>query len=168
MQRVSDTAWLPLIVETNDLRRTFGQALHTLATSLLLAHARGRPFERTVRHALAGAASAFGRQADRLRRAGAEARDPGLRRLVAATLARLADDLAGGDARHVPCVRGIEMRLADVARLLREPRGARRLDVLLARDLAAAFAEAARAAGPAAADRLRRAADAVRCEESPA
>jgi hypothetical protein len=77
-------------------------------------------------------------------------------------LARVAGHVEGGPNHLVACVRTVEARMADAARLLREGTASpRRLDAALARDLGLAFADAARLAPSLVPDALRAAARAL-------
>ena len=159
MRAVLEDRWFRAFAETNDQRRCAGQALHYLHRTLLLGYERGKGFAGVVRAWAPGAAALFASLETRLRRLAMAGRDDRLRRWLANVLARLADDLDGGDRRIVPFARWLEARFPELTALMRgEPAGSRLHDADLARGLALAFAACGRSAKGALAGPLRAAA----------
>jgi len=164
VRRAPDDELLSLVAETNDLRRVVGQALWLLRSILLQSGPAPARFPDGVRRWASSVATALGRMEARLRRAGPEGADGALRAFLGALLQRLGEDLVEGERLRLAFVRTLEMRMAELSRLLREEGAPRKVfDVGLAQDAAAAWGILARARpadlGPSCLQAARRLAD---------
>ncbi len=171
MRTGPDDALLPLVAETNDLRRAAGQALWYLHRCLVYWRDRGRSFAAILTAWAPACGQAFGTLETRLRKLRPHARDERLRRYLSDVFGRLAGDLDRGDGMAVPFLRWLEARFPALTAIMREEaRGARSpdrtFDLDLARDLRWALGEVSIASGASEiATRLRRtAADLLRSE----
>ena len=108
MRTELDRELVKLLVETNEQRRRFGQAIYHFYRTLVFWLPKGRSFLQITQAWSAGGATIFDTLAATLEEMDEHAADPTLRAFVVRVLDQLADDLERGDNMLVPYLRWLE------------------------------------------------------------